>query len=204
MLGLSGDFDESEARYDQARATFLEVGDERGLAATAHNQGTFAMMKGDFARARELLAEGVARHRALGSSDSEIGNGLGDLGALAVYERRYDDAVPLLAEALESSLRSGRRINVAAALRGLAGVATAGGELDVAARMLGAAETLEEELGEEIDQYAQQAYAETTASILAHRDEPAVAAAWAEGNRMDDVEAATYALATVAERRALV
>jgi predicted ATPase/class 3 adenylate cyclase len=199
----SGDFGEADTRFDQARATFLELGDERGLAATAHTQGCFAMMNGDFGRAGGLLAEGLARHRALGSTEAEISNGLCDLGVLALYERRYDDAVPLFAEALESSLRTRRRMNVAVALRGLAGAARVRGKLEDAARMLGAAETLEEQLGHNIDPYVRQAYAETTAAILARRDKPEIAAAWAEGKTMGDAEAAAYALATVAERTPL-
>jgi len=207
MLGttaaLSGDFGEADTRFDQARAAFLELEDERGLAVTAHSQGVFAMVKGDFGRARELLTESLARHRALGSSDAAVANDLVDLGALAFHERRYDDAVPLFAEALERSLRTGQRIVVAETLHGLAGVARARDELEVAARMLGAAEALEEQLGQKIDPYVRQAYAETTAAILARRDKPAIAAAWAEGKTMGDAEAAAYALATVAERKPL-
>jgi predicted ATPase/DNA-binding SARP family transcriptional activator len=203
IAAVSGNFDKAGTRFDQARATFLEIGDERGLAATAHNQGICSMTKGDFVSARKLLEEGLARHRALGSY-AEVGNSLCDLGLLALYERRYDDAVPLFTEALRRTLRTGYlRMNVAITLHGLAGVAAAGGQPKSAARMLGAAEALEEQLGEKMDPYIRQVFAETTAFVLARCDEPGIATARREGKTMSDVEAAAYAFETVAERERL-
>ena len=146
---LRGDLDRSDALYEQAAAMFRELGELRGLQMVAHDQGTCALERGDYARARALLEESLARARELGS-DADVGHAFLDLGILALHERRYDDSVPLFVESLESALRHGLRANVPSSLRGLAASTAVRGDLESAARMLGAAETIEEQIGEEM------------------------------------------------------
>jgi ATP/maltotriose-dependent transcriptional regulator MalT len=127
------------------------------------------------------------------------GNALCDLGILALYERRYEEAGRLFAESLESAIRTGYRINVVYTLRGIASVTAVRGEIEAAARMLGAAERTAQEIGEDTQGYARAAFAETTESVFERREVPAVAAAWSEGRAMSEADAAAYALAAVAD-----
>jgi predicted ATPase/class 3 adenylate cyclase len=202
VASMLGNFAEAEPWYDQARAIFEELGNDKAVAATVHDRGLWAVAQRDYARAQELLQESLDRERALGS-DMNTGNALGDLGILALYERRYGDAGRLFAESLESAIRTGYRINVVYTLRGLASVTAVRGEIEAAARMLGAAERTAQEIGEETQGYARAAFAEATESVLERREEPAIAAAWSEGRAMSETDAAAYALATLAERAPL-
>ena len=93
-------------------------------------------------------------------------------------------------------MRAIRRVS----LRGLAAATAARGDLESAARMLGAAETIEEQIGEEMEPYERSAFAEALAPVVDRADEPEIAAAWAAGRAMSESEAAAYALAAVAEQ----
>jgi hypothetical protein len=72
------------------------------------------------------------------------------------------------------------------------------GELDASARLLGAAETLHERLGQPLDPYAR-AYDECSAPVRERVREPELAAAWAAGRALSEEDAAAYARMTVAE-----
>jgi hypothetical protein len=77
------------------------------------------------------------------------------------------------------------------------------GELDVAARLLGSAEALHEQIGRRIEPYAAAVYEECSALVRDRLDEPELAAAWAAGRAMSEADAAAYALAAVGERTPL-
>ena len=120
---------------------------------------------------------------------------------MALHERRYEDSVPLFIESLDSALRRGRREYVGQALLGLAAATAAVGDLRSGARLLGASETVERQIGEEIDlPYARSAYAEALAPLVERAEEPEIAAALAAGRAMSESEAAAYALLAVAEQ----
>jgi tetratricopeptide (TPR) repeat protein len=163
-----------------------------------HNRGLIAITAGDLGTARALLERTLAEAERLGS-DQAAGNALSDLGVVALYEGRYEDSVPMFSGALESALRTGWRINVAYALRGLAGVLAMRGEIGPAAQLLGAAAAIEEHTGEAMQGYAVDAYTKAAAPVLDRLDEPDVAAAYAAGRAMTQADAAARALATVSE-----
>ena len=193
---LAGDLDEARVRYDEAAALFRELDEPQGLRIVAHDQGCLAIERGDYASARVLLDEARARAVAL---DWDVGAAALELGILALYEQRYDESLPLFVESLESALRYGRRPIIPLSLRGIAASAIARGDLEPAARMLGAAEGIEEaDAWPELDGYEHDAFNTALAPLLDRTDEPALAAARAAGRRMSDVDAAAFALATVA------
>ncbi len=147
---LRGDLDEADALYEQAAAMFRELGEPRGLQVVAHDQANLrAATRRLRARAR-ACSKRASRELESSAPTQTSDNVLVDLGILALHERRYDDSVPLFVESLESALRHGLRVNVALSLRGLAAATAVRGDLESAARMLGAAETIEEQIGEEM------------------------------------------------------
>jgi len=194
-----GDLDEADDLYEQAAAMFREQGELRGLQLVVHDQATCALGRCEYTRARALLEECLARARELGS-DASVGNAILDLGILALHERRYDDSVPLFVESLGIALTYGRRGDVPLSLRGLAASTAVRQHLESAARVLGAAETIEEQIGEEMWPYERLAFAEAMAPVVDRAEEPAIAAAWAAGRAMSEADAVSFALATVAER----
>ena len=196
---LAGDYADADSLADEAKAIYRELGelDIRVLQIT-HNQGLSAIERGDLSRARACLEENLRGSREFGS-DWQTGNAAADLGILALYEHGYGDAVPLFVESLESARRTGWPINIAYCLRGLGSVAVAKGEIEAAARLLGAAEGLEERIGELIQPYARRVFDETATAVHERLEQPAIAAAWSSGRALSEADAVSFALATAAE-----
>jgi predicted ATPase len=202
IVSLTGNFTEADDLAAQAAQMFRELGHERGALTQTHNRALTAIEAGDYTRARRLLELSLADAERAGS-DQFAGNARCDLGFVALYEDRYNDAAPLFAAALESALRTGWRINLVYTMRGLAATAGARGDLESAARLFGAADVIEEEIGERIQGYAVRIYAEKAAPVLDRLDEPEIAAAHAAGRAMSQTDAVAFALATVTERAPL-
>ena len=55
-------------------------------------------------------------------------------------------------------------------------------EIEIAARLLGAADSVEEQIGELPQPYARRAFDEAAAAVHKRLEEPAIAAAWAAGS----------------------
>jgi predicted ATPase/class 3 adenylate cyclase len=201
ISNLAGNYVESQALADEAIGMFRELGEKKGLLILGHNQGLSALAEGDYAQARPFLEQSLAGAREIGS-DQNAGNALCDLGVLALYEQRHEDAAALFRESLASAQRTGWRINVVYCLRGLSAVA-AEDDLDSAARLLGAAESLHEQIGQDIETYAKKAFATGADRVHESLGEPAVAAAYAAGRAMSEADAVAFALSVVAERAPL-
>jgi tetratricopeptide (TPR) repeat protein len=202
IASLAGNFSASDALAAESIEIFRELGHERGIVIQTHNRALAAVATGDYVQARLLLEQSLASAEHLGS-DQYAGNALCDLGIVDLYERRYDEALPRFARALESALRTRWRINLVYSLRGLAATAAAGGDLERAARLLGASDTIEEEIGEQIQGYAARIFDETATLVHARLDDPAIDAAYSGGRAMSQGDATAYALATVPERAPL-
>jgi len=71
------------------------------------------------------------------------------------------------------------------------------GELETSARLLGASTALQERIGEAMQGYSVEAYAEVAAPALDRLDDPEVAAAFAAGKAMSETDAAELALGAV-------
>jgi predicted ATPase/class 3 adenylate cyclase len=196
---LAGDYADADSLAEDAKAIFRELGElELRVLQATHNQGLWAMERGDLPRARACLEENLTGSRELGS-DRQTGNAACDLGVLALYEHRHGDAIPLFVESLESARRTGWPLNIAYCLRGLGCVAVAHGDIETAARLLGSAESVEERIGELPQPYARRAYDEAAGAVHKRLEQPAIAAAWAAGRTLSEADAVSFALATAAE-----
>src|SRR5262249_1371562 len=154
----------------------------RGVRVAIHDQALIALLRREFAHARALLEESLALSGDPRTSE-DAANSVSDLGILALYERRYEDAGALFAQALDAALEGGWHAALPVGLRGLAAGAAARGELAAAARVLGAAEAIEAQIGEEahLHPYAREAFAAALAPLVERASEPELAAAIAEG-----------------------
>ena len=195
LAATFADDDAVDPLAEEAKTIFRELGDRRGVYHITHIQGLWAMQCSDWQRTQACLEESLELAHELGS-DQLVGNALCDLGVLSLYQRRHDDATSLFVQSLESAWRSGFTINIAYSLRGLGGVAAAQGHVETAARLLGAAEGVQEQTGDQTQPYAIRAFDETAAPVRKRLSEPAVAAAWAAGRAMSEDEAVSFALAS--------
>ena len=198
ITGTDGDHAATQGFASKAAAIFRDLGAHKPLLAVLHNDGVWGLQTGDHAHARACLEEALAGARGLGARD-DICNALCDLGVVALYERRFEDAVRLFAESLELALRDGWHLIVAWTLGGLGSALAALGELDASARLLGAAEALHERLGQPLDEYGVRAYDECSAPVRERVGEPELAAAWAAGRALTEADAGAYALMAIAE-----
>ena len=192
IAAQEGDDAAYEALASAATAIFRELGADMPLLAAHPRRRTAGDRAGDYARARASLEESLARARALGARD-EICNDLCDLGVLALYERRFDDALRLFAR--EPAPRKAGQLAPSTSLDRLWGIGcglAAAGDLGAAARLFGAAEALHERLGQPIDDYAVRAYAEGSAPVRERLGEVELAAAWAAGRALSEADAAAY------------
>ena len=182
---------------------FVELGEPHGLRTIALNLGICAMERGDYTTARASLDEALARSREIGVNE-QVGAVLLYLGLLDLLERRHQASIAAFSDALENCIAYGFRPGVALALRGLAASVAHRGELVRAARMLGAAEAIDEQTGAPGWSYERAALAESARPIGFRADEPEIAQALAAGRAMNDSEAAACALATAAEQPATI
>ena len=160
-VGLAGDHADADSLAEEAKAIYRELGESRSSEAPTHAQ---SRPVGDGAR-RPVSGAGVPGGEPDGLTRARLwiaqtGNAAADLGILALYEHRHRDAVPLFVESLESARRTGWPLNIAYCLRGLGCVAVANGEIETAARLLGAAESVEERIGELTQPYARRVFDE--------------------------------------------
>ena len=182
---------------------FIEIRDRLGgrwTAGSAYGMlGRAAYREGDYPTAHALLEEAVTRMREI---DDQPGLG-GFLIVLGEVTRLLGDqarAVALFHESLRFSRRYGSRLGIALALVRLAAIATATGEHARAARLCAAAEALGETVREAAWAADRAAYDRDVAAVRARLDDPAVAAAWAEGRALSLDQAIALALEQTAER----
>jgi predicted ATPase/DNA-binding SARP family transcriptional activator len=196
---LAGDHEEARLRYDEAARLFTDLADPQGIRTITHDQGVLAIERGNFDTAHVLLEDALGQARQLGIR-VHVSATLVDLGLLAVYERKYYESIPLFLESLEGARESGGRQVIPMTLRGIAVSLAFRGELEAAARILGAAKSLEDEAGLSMDQYEREAVEEGISLVHDRLDEHELAAAWASGTAMSESDAAAYAAASVADR----
>jgi predicted ATPase/DNA-binding SARP family transcriptional activator len=194
---ISDDHDEHEearARYTEALAIHRELGNESAAALALTNLGIVAAKQKDFSGAHAAFDESLATARRLGDQ-WRTALILSCLGNLALDEGDLPDARIRIAEALVLQRDVGDRSGIASSLLGMAGHALdAGLPAGRAARLLGAAERLHEEIGGAVAPALRVGIEKRTAAIRAALSEKAMAAAWAAGRAMSLADAVTFAL----------
>ncbi len=187
--------DPAKARRLQAEglAIYRELGDHERIATLLNNLGFTALLEGDLARAGEFLTESLTLARAQQDSQG-VAFALNNLGLVALRSGAYAQAHAQLRESLALFRGLEDKRNSAECLEGLAQVAAAQGKGDVAARLLGSAETLREAAGAPVPPYDRERYAATVAAVRAQQDPDTFATMWSEGRTMLLEQAVGFAL----------
>jgi len=126
-----------------------------------------------------------------------VADSLCDLGFVALGQSRHDEAQELLEESLRMSVERGWKENVDFCLVGFASVSAAAEELERAARLLGAAEALGEEIHLRLEPYAESTRAETVRKLDSMLGHERFAACLSEGRTLSFSDAVSLALADV-------
>jgi predicted ATPase/DNA-binding CsgD family transcriptional regulator len=127
------------AHLEQSLAIHQRLGDEGSVAIIYNNLAIVARHQGDAAREAELLEQSLAMQRRTGLSGALT---LYNLGDCTLRQGETPRAAEYFAQALRVSSSSAEQRGIVLALSGLARLAAAVGQLEVAARLIGAAETL--------------------------------------------------------------
>jgi len=146
LAALQGDYEEA--------ATWHEIGLRRarenefpGAVAQAFSgMGEAARLAGDLSAAKSYHREALARFDATGSIEGAVFS-LTCLGLIATTDGDPAAAIELLTTSLVRASESSDRRGVAMAAEGLADAHAALGEVSIAARILGAADALRNEIG---------------------------------------------------------
>jgi tetratricopeptide (TPR) repeat protein len=190
-----GDYERAAALYAESAALFRAAGDTMRLASVVANQGAIANMQGDYVRGRELCEEALALHREVGAKD-DIALTLQNLARVALQEERHQDAAEQFHESLELSRDLSYKEMIAYGLEGLAELAAARAESDRAARLLGKADALFDELGIVLQEDDRDTYERTVVTLRAQLGAEAFEAARTAGATVELERAIEQALGT--------
>jgi predicted ATPase len=174
----------------EARAVWESIGDDLGVGKTHWVQGSNLWTTGDFAAARQHFEISLPIFRR--HDDSFLaGWSLYDLGLLEILDANLAAAWKDLSEALQLFSDAGDVSGYTLVLDAIAAVELAKGDPNMAARISGAVAALERTSGTGLN---------NTNRRLIHfdpfplRDDPATAAAWAEGERTPPEAMVAYVL----------
>lgn len=116
-----GDRQAAEARYSQALAAFIDIGDPDRVADARANLGILAQTRAEYALAQERMSQALAHYRSVGNRFNEA-RVLANLGRFLVEEGRLDEATEYLQQSLEIRRRLDLPLLVSRTLSALADV----------------------------------------------------------------------------------
>ena len=140
-----GEWDASADWHRRAEARFREEGSTQGIAWARHDLGLLARDHGDLGSAAELLRASLRGFRELDYPWATAWSAWG-LGTTLSAQGRLDEAGPLLAEALRIYRDVHDPRGIAQCLEALAHVASERAHYESAARLIGAAAALREQV----------------------------------------------------------
>jgi predicted ATPase/DNA-binding SARP family transcriptional activator len=188
-----GDHADAERLFDEAIDEARAAGDLRTLALITGNLGDLAMREGDFERAVSLSRETVAELRELGL-DEPLGWALCNLAFSLALSGRDEEADRASRESLAIADRIGDVVVLVFNLVLLASLASGRSEAESAARLLGSAEALREQVGLALSGSEHELQLKTLTELRHALSPKAFDAAFAQGRSMSTEEAVAAAL----------
>ncbi|HET8669724.1 MAG TPA: tetratricopeptide repeat protein, partial [Candidatus Saccharimonadales bacterium] len=156
----------------------------RGAVAVAMAYlGDIPYAQGNLAKARKVYEEAISMLRDLGNP-SMLSPSLRRLAYVEVRETKFDKAVSLFNESLESNLQLGHQHGTIACLAGFAAVHLAKGNIEHAAVLYGCIENLLEQLGSPLLFTDTVEYERSVAHLQQRLDEQILSRAWSKGGKM--------------------
>jgi tetratricopeptide (TPR) repeat protein len=172
-----GEREEAIELFDEAATIARETGDAETAAMAAFNLGYLALAGHDLRRAEREFSQVLAQ----ASDEYLIARSLAALGAVALHGDRAADAIPLLRRCLTSVPRNSAGDDTVAWTLELLGCAITPTEHEQAARLLGAAERMREELGGQLDGIERELHERALETLANTLPATVLAAAWDAG-----------------------
>jgi tetratricopeptide (TPR) repeat protein len=139
-LGL-GNPQEALGWLEKAYQITRELGDNWQISFALNNLGEVARVQGDYARARHYYEESEALLRSMGDK-GDLARLEHNLGCVALHEGDLHKAAERFNASLKVFRTLGHKRGIAECLASLAGLNAASGQMQPAARLLGAAEAM--------------------------------------------------------------
>lgn len=194
----SGDYERAERFFLESLAIFWNTGDKAGISSVLLYRGTMACHQEQYRRAEAILQLALPLLRELGDAVG-IARALHGLGVVARHRGEAEQARVFHRESLEVARERGARLEVSDAMEGLAGVASVQGRPREAARLLGAAEALRQEIGTNLSTGSRLAQIQDARALRAQLKEDGFEAACDEGRALTLEQAVEEAMAVADE-----
>ncbi|MEA2529271.1 MAG: hypothetical protein QOG89_915, partial [Thermomicrobiales bacterium] len=188
-----GDPGRARDHFEAALAGSAAAHGDLLTATTLNNLGLVTSRQGDHDQGQAYLEESLHHHRALGHRLGEALS-LRFLGQVAQARGDLPGAASLYRDSLRFEPAELQSWHIAGSLEGLAATAGSGRESELAAKFLGAAKALREEVGIPVEPALQEAHARTLAAVQAALGEEPFAQARAAGRAMSREEAIAAAI----------
>jgi predicted ATPase/class 3 adenylate cyclase/Flp pilus assembly protein TadD len=192
VIHEQGDLERARELYEESIDLYRERGDKLGLARCLNNLGLVVYSLGDLGRAAKLTEESVSLLEALGAG-ADTAVGLCNLGWMALLRSDLGRAGDFFEESLVLAWDTGTKPILLTTLEGYSCVAGARGEARRAARLWGAAQSLETEGIPRDTDWLEEAD-ERISAARSDLGEQAWEEALAKGRAMRLEEAVSYAL----------
>jgi predicted ATPase/DNA-binding winged helix-turn-helix (wHTH) protein len=174
--------------YEESLVISRELNDERQIAFTLSGLSNVLLNEGNGSAARPLLEEALVISRRMGFKFN-LSTDLINLGAVNYYESDADAAYRNFAESLAIAREIKSTAYISCCLDGFAAVAAISKNPEQSARLAGAAESLRESIGYEIESTERIFRDDYLKKVLAGFDRKSFAAAYQEGQNLDLNEA---------------
>jgi len=206
LLGVvatnEGDYERAAPLVDAAHASYLHLGEEAHANGTRYLTGIIAYGRGDFTTAMEHVEAALARRRELGQAQNAA-IALNALGLLCCELGDESRAATLFAESLPLLQPGGNMEMLAEWLAAVPRLAILQGQLELAARLYGAAAALTDAVGVPLVVPPRHHYRRSVDDLRAALGADTFAAAWASGRALPLDQAIAEALAVTTESAAV-
>jgi non-specific serine/threonine protein kinase len=142
-----GDYDRAWAIHQEQLALERARNDPVDVAFALTGLANVAHRRGDLRQSAALHSEALALRRQVDPRGYAVAGTLSDLGTVYADLGKSGQAIELLLESLSLRVRHDEKLGIAHSIEGLAGLAAALGQPDLAVRLLGAAESLRTSMG---------------------------------------------------------
>jgi predicted ATPase/DNA-binding SARP family transcriptional activator/DNA-binding CsgD family transcriptional regulator len=189
---VTNDLTNALVLYEEALTLYRKIGDSGAAGLHLERMGWLVLAQGNQEWAMQLFEEGLAQFQEAGVALHT--DYLADFGIVALLRGEQELAKKMLEDVLASNRKLGYERGIAYGLERMAMVAGVQVQVERAARLWGAANSLREALNHPLMPTEHMVFEPLLAAARAHGDNAAWASALAEGRAMTPEEAVEYAL----------
>ena len=180
---LQKDFTAARTYHEKTLSLFRKVGNVMGIEMALNRLADVARAQNNYEEAEALYTEAFAIYRETGDKD-EIASLLHNLGYVAEHRGDLTKALSHFQEALELQCDIDNQAGIAECLAGVAAVLTNSSQKERAARLLGAAEAIRENVGAVLWPANEMEMDRCLARLRQSLPEERLQTEWAQGRRM--------------------